>query len=95
MVDGRHALALLCALTDRHEEAARWFAEARRVLAEQHALPLLAICDHDEALMYVRRGAPGDADRARPLLESARKQFEAIGMTGWIHRAEELGAQLA
>ncbi|MGH9037275.1 MAG: ATP-binding protein, partial [Acidimicrobiia bacterium] len=94
MVDGRHALALLCALTGRHEEAVGWFAEARMVLAEQHALPLLAICDHDEALMYARRGSSGDADRATPLLESARRQFESIGMTGWIRRADQLADRL-
>jgi class 3 adenylate cyclase/tetratricopeptide (TPR) repeat protein len=93
-VDGRHSLAQLCALTGRHDEAARWFTEARIVLAEQQALPLLAICDFDEALMYARRGSSGDADRATPLLESARRQFESIGMTGWLRRADELAAQL-
>jgi hypothetical protein len=40
--------------------------------------------------MYVRRRDPGDLDRAAPLLEAARRQFEAIGMTGWIRRADEL-----
>ncbi|MGH9036716.1 MAG: hypothetical protein ACRD0O_13215, partial [Acidimicrobiia bacterium] len=93
-VDGRLALAQVCALTGRHDEALEWFAAARTVLAEQGAIPLLAICDHDEALMYARRSSPGDADRARPLLESARKQFEAIGMTGWIRRADQLADRL-
>jgi class 3 adenylate cyclase/tetratricopeptide (TPR) repeat protein len=90
MVDGRLALARLCALTGRHDEAVSWFARAREVLAEQGARPLLAIADHDEALMYVRRGQPGDLHRARPLLDAARRQFEDIGMTGWLRRAEEL-----
>ena len=58
MVDGRQALAWLCALSGRTEEAAGWFAEARRVLGEQGALPLLAQCDYDEALMYHRLGTP-------------------------------------
>jgi tetratricopeptide (TPR) repeat protein len=89
-VDGRLALARICALTGRHDEATSWFAEARRVLTEQGARPLLAVCDFDEALMYVRRAGTGDAERARPLLQAARRQFEAIGMTGWIRRAEEL-----
>jgi hypothetical protein len=94
MVDGRLALARLCALQGRHQEALEWFAEARRVLTEQGARPLLAIADYDEALMYVRRRGPVDAERARPLLDAARTQFEAIGMTGWLRRADELFASL-
>jgi hypothetical protein len=94
MVDGRLALARLCALTGRHDEAVSWFARARQVITEQGHLPLLAIADYDEALMYVRRGDPGDTDRARPLLDAARRQFEEIGMTGWIRRAEELSKRL-
>jgi tetratricopeptide (TPR) repeat protein len=89
-VDGRLALARLSALQGRHDEALAWFVEARRVLGEQGARPLLAITDYDEALMYVRRGEPGDLARARPLLAAAREQFEAVGMTGWICRADEL-----
>jgi hypothetical protein len=29
---------------------------------------------------------------ARPLLEAAAGQFQRIGMTGWLRRAEQLGA---
>jgi tetratricopeptide (TPR) repeat protein len=94
MVDGRLALARVYVLQGRHDEAQHWFAEARRVLAEQGARPLLAIADFDEALVYARRAGPGDAERARPLLDAARRQFEAIGMTGWIRRAEELSKRL-
>src|SRR5207249_10430429 len=71
MVDGRMALAWLCALTGRTEEAAGWFAEARRVLGEQGALPLLAQCDYDEALMHHRLGAPAGDERAKALLGQA------------------------
>ena len=94
MVDGRLALARLCALTGRADEAASWFAHARRVLDEQGALPLLAITDYDEALMNVRLGEPGGLARARPLLDSARHQFEEIGMTGWLRRADQLARRL-
>jgi class 3 adenylate cyclase/tetratricopeptide (TPR) repeat protein len=93
-VDGRLALARVCALTGRHDEAGTWFKEARGVLTEEGARPLLAIADYDEALMHARRGGPGDAETARPLLESARQQFELIGMTGWIRRTEELSQRL-
>ncbi len=94
MVDPRLALARLCAVTGRHDEAHSWFAEARRVLEEEGQWPLLAITDYDEALMCVRRGQPGDIDRARTLLEKARGQFEAMGMSGWIRRAGDLERSL-
>ena len=95
LVDGRLSLARLCALTGRHDEAVSWFARAREVLTEQGHRPLLAIADYDEALMYVRRRQPGDLDRVRPLLDAARRQFEEIGMTGWLRQAEELYRHLA
>jgi tetratricopeptide (TPR) repeat protein len=94
MVDGRLALARVCALTGRYDEATSWFAKARAALSEQGARPLLAIVDYDEALMFVRRNEPGDLATARPLLDRTRAQFEAIGMRGWIRRADELGSQL-
>ncbi|MGH9037840.1 MAG: hypothetical protein ACRD0O_18945, partial [Acidimicrobiia bacterium] len=94
MVDGRLTLARLCALTGRQDEAVSWFAKAREVLTEQGAGPLLAIADYDEALMYSRGNEPGDAEAAQTLLQPARAQFEAIGMNGWIRRADELAAQL-
>jgi hypothetical protein len=94
MVDSRHALARLCALTNRTEDASSWFAEARRVLREQGALPLLAQCDYDEALMYHRLGTPAGEERANPLLGQAWQQFAKLGMKGWTRRAEELAAQL-
>ena len=95
LVDGRLSLGRLCALSGRHDEATHWFGEARRVLDEEGGRPLRACVDYDEALMYARRGEPGDGDRARPLLDAARRQFEAIGMTGWIRRAEELSRSLS
>jgi tetratricopeptide (TPR) repeat protein len=92
--DGRHALARLSALSRRYDEAFSWFAQSRRVLTEQGGVTLRAICSFDEALTYTRRDAPGDVDMARSLLCGARQQFEEIGMTGWIPRAEELANRL-
>ena len=94
MVDGRLTLGRLCALTGRHDEAVSWFARAREVLTDQGAHPLLAIVDYDEALMYARQGGPGDAEAAQTLLQPARAQFEAIGMNGWVRRADELASHL-
>jgi hypothetical protein len=95
MQDGRTALARLCALQGRHDEASQWFADARRVTEEQGARPCRAIVDYDEALMFTRRGAPGDRERAQPLLDAALREFRAIGMTGWAARADALRANFA
>ncbi len=94
-VDGRLSLARLCALQGRYAEASGWFAEARTVLEEDGARPLRAIVDYDEALMYARRSADGDRERALPLLDAAMRQFGDIGMTGWARRGEELRTSLA
>jgi tetratricopeptide (TPR) repeat protein len=94
MVDARHAMARLCGVSGRFDEAREWFAKARDVLEEQGARPLRAICDYDEALMFVRRGEDGDGDRARPLLDAALVQFREIGMTGWVRKAEELRTKI-
>jgi hypothetical protein len=77
-------------LTARFDEARDWFAKARTVLDEQGARPLRAIVDYDEALMYARLGAEGDASRTQSLLEVALAQFAEIGMHGWTTRAEAL-----
>jgi hypothetical protein len=92
--DARLAMAWMCALQGRHDGASEWFARARTVLDEQGALPLRAITDFEEARMLARRGAPGDGDRALPLLDAALRGFEAIGMPGWFRRAEALRAEL-
>src|SRR5262245_35675326 len=92
-VDARLAMAQLCALTGRPDEAHDWFERARAVLDEQGARPLRALVDLDEAWMEIRRGQHGDSDRARALLDAACEQFQAIGMPGWIERAAALRAQ--
>lgn len=95
MHDGRTALAQLCALQGRYDEAGHWFSEARRVTEEQGARPCRAIIDYDEALMYTRRNADGDSERAASLLDAALTQFREIGMTGWATRGEKLRTRLS
>ena len=93
MRDGRLSMGRVCALAGRYEEASGWFAKAREVLDEASWRPLRAIADYDEALMYLRRGAAGDTERAQPFLAAAARQFEALGMTGWIKRARQAAEQ--
>ena len=90
MMDLRLSLARLCAVDGRVDEAVHWFGLARSVLEEQRAGPLRAIADFDQALMHARLERPGSA---RPLLlAAAASQFQQIGMTGWLRRAEQLAA---
>jgi DNA-binding SARP family transcriptional activator len=89
MVDARLALARLCAVDGRPDEASQWFAKARTVLDAQGARTLRAIVDFDEALMHTRAGRP---DAARPLLDAAVAQFTSLGMSGWLRRAGTVGA---
>ena len=84
----------VCTLAGRHDDATAWFTDARRVLEDAGQRPLRAVVDFDEALMLARRGGPGDPEAARPLLTAARRQFESIGMTGWLRRADELAGRL-
>jgi DNA-binding SARP family transcriptional activator len=88
-MDLRLSLARLCAVDGRLEEASYWFGQACSVLEEQEARPLRAIADFDQALMHARHG---NHPSARPLLERAADQFQRTGMTGWLRRAEQLGA---
>jgi tetratricopeptide (TPR) repeat protein len=90
MLDGRLAVARLCALDGRLAEAVSWFADAREVLREQGARPLLAIVDFDQGLSHVRRADDGDRALAEPFLEAARQQFATLGMAGWLARCEGL-----
>lgn len=86
--DARLSLARLCGLGGRTGEALGWFDEARRVLDEQGALPLRALCDYDEALLHLRAGSP--RPRVAELRERALARFDAVGMPGWRKRAEAL-----
>jgi tetratricopeptide (TPR) repeat protein len=92
--DGRMSMAWLSALQEHWDESIVWFAKARVVLEEEGARPLRARVDFEEARMYMRRGAPGDRERAIRLIEVATERFRALGMDGWIPRAEDLASTL-
>jgi DNA-binding CsgD family transcriptional regulator len=79
-------LARMGSLLGKENEAARWFARARDELDTSGQRPLRAIVDYDEALARRRSGSAG----AAPLLAAAKAEFEALGMTFWLARAEAL-----
>lgn len=88
------ALARVCALQKRFDEASDWFARARSALEELGARPLRAVVDHDEAWACLRRGAAGDAARAEALLAAADERFRTLDMPGWCARAARTRALL-
>lgn len=79
-------IARMAALLGEPDEAVEWFAHARLALDASGQRPLRAIVDYDEALMLIRSGKYG----AAALVESARAQFEQLGMSFWIERAKKL-----
>jgi hypothetical protein len=90
MTEARLSMARLAALRGETSAATTWFAEAREVLDDTGARTVRAITDFDEALVHVRLGSAGDAKVVRTRLAAAREQFEAIGMPGWLRRADAL-----
>jgi hypothetical protein len=93
--DGLLTVSWLCAPQHRCEEAYQWFARARGRMDGSGQRPWRSIVDYEEALMYARRAAPGDAELALPLIDAALPVMREIGMTGWVRRAEDLRASLA
>jgi class 3 adenylate cyclase len=91
--DGRTALALLCGLDRRIDEARNWFDEARRVLEEQGSEPLLVAVDYEEAVMNHRLGTPDDLARARVLLDRARARCTHPALAPWLARIDDLSAR--
>jgi DNA-binding CsgD family transcriptional regulator len=77
-------LARLAAVQGQSKIASGAFARARQALTDGGQRPLRAIVDHDEASTLAR-----DAPRREQLLDSARAQFEALGMTVWVQRARQ------
>jgi DNA-binding CsgD family transcriptional regulator len=84
-------VARMAALLGDADEADEYFTRARTTLEAAGKRPLRAIVDYEDALARIRAGSGG----ARPLLEAARAQFESLGMTMWIERADGLAAAAA
>lgn len=89
----RLALARLCALDGRIEEAREWVAACHTVVEEQ-ATPALGVhVDHFEAELELRLGADGDRERFRAAIARARAGCEDPAMAPWLDRLDALEAQ--
>lgn len=84
------SLGILAATAARWEDAFRQLETAVRHNNEMGALPWVAHSKHDHARALLARGAPEDRPVAQQLLDEVRGAYEALGMTIWARRAEQL-----
>ncbi|HET8873286.1 MAG TPA: hypothetical protein VFM83_06330, partial [Gaiellaceae bacterium] len=75
-------LGILAATIDRYDEGAGHFEAALTMNERLRARPSLAHTQDDYARLLLRRGRPGDADRARGLLVDAKGTYRELGMSG-------------
>jgi len=88
-------LGLLAATAARWDDADRHFTQARAMHARLRSPPWSAQAEHEQARMLLARGRPGDRERARDLLASARTTAEALGMTRLCERVRLAGVEPA
>jgi hypothetical protein len=88
-------LGVLATAMTRWEEAGRHFEAALAQNTAMGARPWVAHSRHDYARMLLERDHDGDRDRSRPLLIAARTEYEALAMTTWAQRAQELLASVS
>jgi DNA-binding CsgD family transcriptional regulator len=79
-------VARLSAVTGRVDQALEYFARARVTLERCEQQVLRAIVDYDEAVTRLEHDRP----EALRLLDSARAQFEELGMREWSRRLSVL-----
>lgn len=88
-------LGLLAATMGHWADAERDFADAIAINERTGGLAPLAHTRRDLAAMLLRRGGPGDAARARPLLEQALTEARRLGLVALARRTEAELAHLA
>jgi len=81
---------LIEAAEGRLDQAAEHLEEAMRILADQPFDLDQASLREDSAGVYLARGRPGDAERARELLAPALRLYEAAGARRFEERARKL-----
>jgi tetratricopeptide (TPR) repeat protein len=83
-------LGALATALGRFDDSERHFEVAIETEQRMRARPWLAHAQHDLAAMLLARGAAGDAQRARALLDEALAGYSELGMDAWATRAERL-----
>ena len=83
-------LGLLATVMSRWEEAERHFEDALEMHARMRARPFLARTQCEYAKMLLARGAPGDREKARELLNQALGAAEELGMRTVAERSAAL-----
>jgi class 3 adenylate cyclase/tetratricopeptide (TPR) repeat protein len=83
-------LGLLAATLARYDDATEHFEAAIEKHEEMHARPFLAMTQVAFARMLFERGEPGDAERARTLLDAAVAAADELGLRAITYRASLL-----
>ena len=86
----RLAMARLCALDGRIDEARNWATACRRVVEDQDTPPLMLPVEHFEAELELRLGPEGDPDLFRAAIARGRAGCEDRAMTPWLDRLAAL-----
>ena len=79
-------LGVLATALGRFDDGERHFDVAIETERRMGARPWLAHAQHDLAAMLLTRGATGDSERARALLDEAQKAYRDLGMDSWAAR---------
>jgi eukaryotic-like serine/threonine-protein kinase len=73
-------LGILASTTGQYDEAARHFEDAVAMNEQIGARPWLVHSQDDYAHMLLRRGERGDAEKAKSLLDGARRAYRELGI---------------
>jgi ABC-type branched-subunit amino acid transport system substrate-binding protein/tetratricopeptide (TPR) repeat protein/streptogramin lyase len=87
-------LGLAATALGRFELAERHFRHAAAMNEQIHSRPWIARTQYDNARMLLARGAPGDDDQARELLDSASTTCRELGMDPLAAKVRDLRSQL-
>jgi DNA-binding CsgD family transcriptional regulator/tetratricopeptide (TPR) repeat protein len=85
-----HYLGVLATALGRFDEAEGHFAIAQAMHTRVHAPAWLARTRLEWGRMLVARRDPADTARALELLDAARRDFEALGLTSWLRLVREV-----
>jgi hypothetical protein len=90
--DGRWIAARIASLEGRHDDARRWFDDARAELEAEGALGVLAGVEFDAALAESRAGTAGDPERFAAAALRMLELTEHPKMAAWRERLADVPA---